>query len=263
MKFINRKDEMASLEEYSSHAKRQLVVLAISGLRRVGKTTLVREFIKDKKEIYFFVYESKTSNELLVEFQSELRTHGLLGELESVDSWGGFFDLLFKRAEGCVVVFDEFQNFTIVHPAVFSILQRHCDENKQAAFTLILLGSLIGLFKKIFEDRKEPLFGRISVNIKLEPFSLRHSLTAIQLLGYSDMEQMLSLYAIFGGFPKYYAIMEQFGLAQKAPQDVIQYLFANDNAPLESEVQNILSQEFGRRSPLYYSILHSIAAGTT
>lgn len=261
MKFIDRKRELARLEDYYSLSKKQLMTVAISGLRRVGKTALVKEFIGDKTAIYFFVYESKTSVELLREFSEELRRHKVITEIENIDSWHTFFEVVFKRCRDWVVVFDEFQNFYKVDKTVFSIMQRGCDEYTAVPMNIILLGSLVGLFKKIFEDMKQPLYGRVSAKVKLEPFTLKHSIETLRYLKYSDMEDMLTIYGLFGGFPKYYASVEQFDLNGRGHMDLIRYLFIQENAPLENEVEDILKQEFGRRSSLYYSILHSIATG--
>lgn len=261
MKFINRKNELKQLEEYYNFSKKQLITIAVSGLRRVGKTTLVKEFIKNKKAIYFFVYESKTSLELLREFSNELKKHKIIKELEKIESWHTFFEIIFKRCKNYVIIFDEFQNFNTVDKTVFSIMQRNCDEYKNTPLNLIILGSLIGLFKRIFEDKKQPLYGRISAKLKLNPFNLEYSLKTLKYLKYKNFENMLRIYGIFGGFPKYYASLEQFNLLNKNYKDIIEYLFIKENAPLENEVIDILKQEFGRRSSLYYSILHSIAIG--
>ncbi|MBU2638516.1 MAG: ATP-binding protein [Nanoarchaeota archaeon] len=263
MKFINRKEELARLEEYNRLSKKGLFAVAVSGLRRVGKTTLVKEFMKGKKALYFFVYESKTSASLLAEFEGELRKCGIITELETIGTWNAFFDVIFKRCKGHIIIFDEFQNFFSVDKSVFSILQRYCDEYKETAMNIIILGSLIGLFKKIFEDKKKPLYGRITAKFRLEPFTLKHSLEAAKLLKYADFEEAIKLYFLFGGFPKYYACMEQFELFNRDLIEVIGYLFIQKNAPLENEVSDILKQEFGKRSSLYYSILHAIASGKT
>ncbi|MDI6738465.1 MAG: ATP-binding protein [Nanoarchaeota archaeon] len=263
MDFINRKEETAQLEEYSRLSKKGLFTAAISGLRRVGKTTLIREFIRGKNALYFFVYESKTSASLLAEFEDELRKCGIITDIEKIGNWGMFFEILFKRCRGYILIFDEFQNFFSVDKSVFSVMQRYCDEYKETPLNIIILGSLVGLFKKIFEDRKKPLYGRITAKLKLEPFTLRHSLEAAKFLKYADFEEALKLYFLFGGFPKYYACMEQFELFNKELTEVIGYLFMQKNAPLENEVQDILKQEFGKRSALYYSILHAIASGKT
>lgn len=50
-KFINRERELAALEE--QYAAIGASFVAIYGRRRVGKTTLIREFIKDKPAFYF------------------------------------------------------------------------------------------------------------------------------------------------------------------------------------------------------------------
>ncbi len=263
MKFINRQKELQKLEEYYKLSQKQLITVAISGLRRVGKTTLVKEFIKNKKALYLFVYDSKTSAELLREFTEELRHHKIITELEAVSSWKVFFDILFQRCRNYVLVFDEFQNFYTIDKSVFSILQRACDEHKSTPLNIIILGSLIGLFKNIFEDKKEPLYGRIAGKLHLQPFTLHYSLETLRLLQYTNMEEMLRMYGVFGGFPKYYAMMEQFNLQNKNNFEVVEYLFIQENAPLEAEVTTILKQEFGKRSSLYYSILHSIAIGKT
>lgn len=52
MKFIGRKDELAALErEYN----RESGFVVIYGRRCVGKTTLIKQFIKDKNALYFFL----------------------------------------------------------------------------------------------------------------------------------------------------------------------------------------------------------------
>jgi len=254
---------MQTLERYHKLSQKQLMTVAISGLRRVGKTTLVKEFIKNKKALYFFVYDSKTHIELLREFTEELRNHKIITKLETIDSWKIFFDILFQRGKNYVIVFDEFQNFYSVDKSVFSILQRTCDENKPVPLNLIILGSLVGLFKNIFENKKEPLYGRIAGKLHIRPFTLHYSLKTLQFLKYIEIEEMLKIYGVLGGFPKYYATIEQFNLHNNNYLDVIEYLFIQENAPLEVEVTTILKQEFGKRSSLYYSILHVIAIGKT
>ena len=263
MKFINREKEIKQLKEYHELSKKKLMAIAISGLRRVGKTTLIKEFIKDKKAIYFFVYESKTSLALLEEFSKELKERKIITEIEKIESWELFFEIVFKRCKEYIVIFDEFQNFYSIDKSVFSIMQKTIDENINNPMNIIILGSLISLFKKIFEDKKQASYGRIAAKLKIEPFSLKNSIHAMNTLGMKNIEEQIQIYSLFGGFPKYYAVIEQFDLPKKSSLDIIEYLFVQENAPLENEVSEILKQEFGRRSPLYYSILEAIANGKT
>jgi len=262
MKFINRGAELKALENYNLLSKKRLQFIAISGLRRVGKTTLVKEFINGKKAIYFFVYDSKSSDELLYEFSKILKQENIITDLEYVNSWSVFFDVLFSRCKKYVIVFDEFQNFYNIDRSIFSVLQKIVDDNKNTPINLIILGSLVGLFKKILEDKKEPLYGRIHAKINLMPFTLENSLIALSELNYNNIITMLQIYGVFGGFPKYYSTIEQFDLNEKKVLDIVDFLFIQENAPLENEVMNILKQEFGRRSTIYYSILFAISKGS-
>jgi len=81
------------------------------------------------------------------------------------------FLLDFSRERRLVVVFDEFQNFTVAKSSFFSSLQELCDEKKDGSnLMLIAVGSYVGMIKRIFMDRKEPLFGRADEWMKLKPF---------------------------------------------------------------------------------------------
>ncbi|HIH22188.1 TPA: ATP-binding protein [Candidatus Micrarchaeota archaeon] len=258
MKFVNRKSELAELNELEALAKKKLFVIALYGLRRVGKTRLLLEFLKNKG-MYFFVNKNKTSADLLSEFQGILRQGKILKELEVLDSWDKFFETLITR-EAPPIVFDEFQNFTSVEPAVFGILQKTIDLNENKPGLIILSGSLIGLIKKLFKSSKEPLYGRIKKGKRLEPLTLISCLEIGEELKLTK-ENLVKAYMLFGGYPKYYVALEDFNLQGKSAEEMIDALFLVKDAPLEDEVNSILSQEFGGRSGVYYSILEAIATG--
>ena len=61
MKFLGRNEELATLErEYSNNHS---FVVIYGRRRRIGKTTLIKEFIKDKKALYFLAdMESERQN---------------------------------------------------------------------------------------------------------------------------------------------------------------------------------------------------------
>ena len=68
MNFIDRKKEIEALnKEY----KKENSFVILYGRRRVGKTTLIREFIKDKRAFYFFA--DKQNENLQIE-KSNIRT---------------------------------------------------------------------------------------------------------------------------------------------------------------------------------------------
>jgi len=258
LRFVDRESELKELNEIAALSRKKLFVVALFGLRRVGKTRLLLEFLKNRG-LYFFVNKSKTSADLLTEFQGVLREAGLLGELESVGSWDNFFDVLVKR-DSPPIVFDEFQNFAFVEPSVFGILQKSIDLNESRLGLVILSGSLIGLMKNLFKGSKEPLYGRVKRGFKLEALSLGSCLELGGELKLSK-EELVKIYCVFGGYPKYFTAIEDFGLQAKKAEEILDYLLFSRNAALEDEVNGILAQEFGGRSGVYYSILEAIASG--
>ena len=140
MRFIGREAELNEFWELDSLSRKKLFVVALYGLRRVGKTRLLLEFLRDSASghgssdgtgygfggdgLYFFVNKNKTSADLLKEFQEVIRSVHVLGEFEELTSWDKFFEVLITR-EAPPIVFDEFQNFKFVDPAVFGILQKN------------------------------------------------------------------------------------------------------------------------------------------
>lgn len=68
MKFIGRQSELQTLEQ---EYRRDGGFVVIYGRRRVGKTRLIKEFIKDKPAVYFLATEE-------VEAQSMKRMAGVI-----------------------------------------------------------------------------------------------------------------------------------------------------------------------------------------
>ncbi|MBM3435112.1 MAG: ATP-binding protein [Bacteroidetes bacterium] len=59
MKFTNRTRELAFLEQEYTADRSSFVV--VYGRRRLGKTALIKEFIKDKPAVYFLADRSSES----------------------------------------------------------------------------------------------------------------------------------------------------------------------------------------------------------
>ena len=54
-RFIDREDEIRTLE--NEYARKGSALVILYGRRRVGKTTLISEFIKDKPALFFLASE--------------------------------------------------------------------------------------------------------------------------------------------------------------------------------------------------------------
>ncbi len=258
MKFVGRKPEMEELKKLEKLSKNKLFLVALYGIRRVGKTRLLLEFIGNKG-LYFFVNRNKTSESLLREYASLLKQKKVLGELEEVASWEDFFKVLIERFNGAIV-FDEFQNFYAIDPSIMGVLQKTADLHEDEGNLILFSGSLLGLLKKSFQDSKEPLYGRVKKSIRLNPLSFDSIVEMCKILKLSS-EDTIKAYSVFGGYPKYYVSIEDFDLGGKPFEKILDEFFFIPNAVLEDEVKLILYQEFGGRSGTYYSILEAIATG--
>jgi AAA+ ATPase superfamily predicted ATPase len=263
MKFINRQNELKELEDCYAFSRKRLFSVMIYGMRRVGKTELIKEFSKNKVSIYFFVYDNKTSKALLGEYESELKRKRIIEPLVRLETWDDFADILFEKCRDRIVIFDEFQNFREIYPAIFSIFQRKFDDNKDIPILVIFSGSLIGMIKRTFEDMKAPLYGRLKTKLKLSPLSYKDTRTMLKILSYKKEADIVGFFSIFGGIPKYYVAIEDFNLEGKPLMDVLIYLFLRENAPFGYEVLDVLRQEFGKKKGTYYTILEAIATGHT
>ena len=109
-KFIDRENELARLEREYAAPRASMVVLY--GRRRVGKTALLQEFIRDKRALYFLATEeSEVQNRnAFREAVAEFLDDSLLREA-SVSSWPPLFERLVQGMAGqkLVLVIDEFQ----------------------------------------------------------------------------------------------------------------------------------------------------------
>lgn len=258
MEFIDREEELEIIKQCEKLSERKIYSLVISGLRRVGKTRLILEALKDS--LYFFVDENKSMHEILLEIETELKEKEIVEEYVKIDSFKTFLNILIEKYKG-VIVFDEFQNFYKIDKSVFGELQRFFDlhENKKDIF-FVFSGSLLGLIKKIL-SKKAPLYGRIKREIKLKPIKLEDIYLMCQKLKIKDFKEILKLYFVFGGFPRYYVAIEDEALEGASFDKILSRFFLEPNAIFEEEVEKIITMEFGRRKKTYYSILAAIANG--
>ncbi len=165
--FIDRTNEIRILEDIYNSGSSSLVV--IYGRRRVGKTELSRQFIKGKKAVYIFI---ETKPEALIFKDIEESLGEMFRITPRIDSWDELFDLIFKQKEKLIFVFDEFQNLSKVNSGIFSKFQKYWDLNhNESQHMFLIIGSYVGMIKKIFRDAKEPLFGRATMLFNLKPFN--------------------------------------------------------------------------------------------
>ncbi|MFH0985909.1 MAG: ATP-binding protein [Candidatus Omnitrophota bacterium] len=263
MKFYDREEELAELEKLLGQTAKSSHMAVLTGRRRVGKTLLSLEFVKNKKYLYFFV--SKKSETLLCEeYAGEIRR--LFPDAAIADGIRSFKDLfhlllVLARDESFTVIIDEFQEFTHINPAVYSEIQKLWDLNKtQSRLNLICVGSVYSLMHKIFEGAKEPLFNRADRILTLKPFPLKVLAQVLCDYKAENTRLLFDYYLFTGGSPKYIDLLVE----NKAfsVKEILDLMIAADS-PFINEGKNLLIEEFGKEYGTYFSILEMIASGKT
>ncbi len=267
MKFYNRTEEIAYLNKIQGKAAQAAYFTILLGRRQVGKTALIRHYLKSANipALYFFV-SKKNSSALLEEFTEILSVQLPLLKQTRLESFDAFFSVLFDflQQTPAIVVFDEFQNFQQVDPAVFSILQKFWDTRKDAVKGhLVVIGSVMSLMRKIFEDKQEPLFNRPTGKLRIEPFDLETIKLVLEDYQLAPQAALLDYFALFGGIPRYYFLLERAGLFGRNLDEIIRELILEPNALLREEGRQLAIEAFGKENAAYFSILAAIAGGNT
>ena len=253
MKFIGRRKELEALEQ---EYQRDGGFVVLYGRRRVGKTTLIKEFIKDKTAFYFLATEE-------VESQSMKRLAGVLARATNNPMLGrvAFSDWLdlfqeaarYRPEEKKVLIIDEFPYLVKTNQAFPSILQNAWDEFlKDSNIMLILCGSLIGMMRKHALSYESPLYGRRTAQIRLTPLTF----TDVHTAQPQPFEKAVEQYAVTGGVPKYLEFFCPDGELLEQIKSVILsksgFLYEEPSFLLKDEVQSAVN---------YFSIIRGIADG--
>ena len=261
MKFYDRENELEYLLETYRQSAENARFTVVTGRRRIGKTSLVLKAYEGTPVLYFFVAR-KSESELCEAYLEEIERVLSVPFVGRSQSFAEVFELLMKlsQKQNFTVFIDEFQEFFRVNKSVFSDMQRIWDlYEKESSINLVVCGSVYSMMKKIFKDRKEPLYGRSTGELRLKPF--RPSVLKQILLDVSpdySKEDLLALYSLTGGVAKYVQLLIDAKAFSK--EAMINYI-VNANSPMLNEGKNSLIEEFGRDYGVYFSILSCIARG--
>ena len=262
MKFYNRQHELSELERIqnlSFNDSSRLTV--ITGRRRIGKTSLIIKSTADTPTIYLFVGR-KNEAALCLEFIPIIAQVLNTFVPPEIQTFRSLFQYLMELASNRPfnLIIDEFQEFYTINESIYSDMQYLWDiYRKKSNMNLILSGSVYSLMQKIFQDRKEPLFGRADNIIKLSPFDT-NTLKEI-MLDYNPTytnDDLLALYSFTGGVPKY---VELFCDNDMLTVDKMISFMVRENSSFTDEGKNLLIEEFGKNYATYFSILSAISGG--
>ena len=253
--FVNRNDELDFLEKEFYREGSSLVVLY--GRRRVGKTALAAEFIKNKTSVYFLATEeNETQNRIAFKNVIAECTGNEILKSANIENWDMIFKVWLDTASSGkrLMVIDEFQYLGKANNAFPSIFQRIWDTMlKDKNVMVILCGSLISMMESQTLAYTSPLYGRRTGQIKLKQIPFRHYKEF-----YPDKteKELIEYYSITGGIPKYielfYNSKDIYTAIEKNVLSKSSFLYDEPHFLLQREVSDVGS---------YFSIIKTIAAG--
>ncbi len=290
MKIYFREKTLAKLNQIaasiSGHANFTLVI----GRRKVGKTTIIKQFLRQNSGAYFTI-SNKSSALQLKDISIYLKTFAMVDSyIPTFESWRDFFDFLFhlSKSKQINVVIDEFQNFELIDPNAYNDLRMAWDMNADnSSLNLMVITSNADFVKRSFgidveskrirelEDseitgtqarsigiKSIALEGIQSEIVRIDPFKLAEVFQICKMNNSTlSKNQILILYIIFGGLPKYYFLMERYKLWNTDIHTILKELVFGEFAPLAFELKELLVNDFSRGNKIYLSILQSIANG--
>lgn len=248
---------MNTLENEYKREGSSLVILY--GRRRVGKTTLISEFIKNKNALFFLASEeSESQNRITFKEKVAEFIHSDLLKNADIKNWDILFRTIMETSFDSkpVIVLDEFQYLGKSNPAFPSIFQRIWEEIlKDKSVMVILCGSLISMMESQTLAYSSPLYGRRTAQIRLKqiPFRYYH-----EFFPDKNRRELIELYAITGGVPKYIELFSENSNIYSA----IQKCILNQSGYLYDEPHFLLQQEVSEVGS-YFSIIKAIAAGNS
>lgn len=257
MDFIGRVKELQALE--AAYKSGESAFIPVYGRRRVGKSELIKHFIKNKTAVYFLGKQAPAKLQLQ-EFLSNSGSalnQPLLKEA-AADNWHKAISMtvgLVQAGEPLVLVMDEFQWTVEACPELPSVLQSLIDDDwgGKVQVLLILCGSYLGFMEKKVLGEKSPLFGRRSGQILLKPFSW---LEAGEFHPHWSAVDKAKVFSVCGGIPYY---LKFFSPADSIDGN-IQNNFLNEFSALAREPEFLLREEL-KELKKYFGILTALASG--
>lgn len=253
--FVDREEDLDFLEDRWQADGLEMIV--VTGRRRVGKTTLLKEFMRDKPHVYHLVNQEEGA--LQRRRLRDALVDALGGVRPETRDWHDLFAYLEHALQDrgrFLLVIDEFPHLVEENDSIPSYFQSLLDEHLDGTQAFVCLcGSSISMMEDEVLSSKSPLYGRRTGRIDLDPFALVQARGMFEAL---PLEALVETYATFGGTPHYLQFVDP---GAELP-DEIERLICDPRGPLHDEPELLLGQEF-RRPHRYVSIVQAIAAGRT
>ncbi|MDP6154549.1 MAG: ATP-binding protein [Candidatus Thermoplasmatota archaeon] len=239
--FVNRVEEIKAISKRLDSDNFEFFILY--GRRRIGKTRLILECVREREHIYYFATESAN----IRHFKDHCKK-SIPDMAYAADDWEAIFNLLRDR----IVIIDEFPNMIKEFPGIISLFQRIIDTQLSKTRTkLILLGSSISMMGQNILSYKSPLYGRKTGVIKLGPMDFKDIRSFFPEAGWYEL---CEIFGLCDGVPYYLEKMRD------SFWEWLQEEVSGVDSFLSYEIDFLMKYEF-ENFVTYKKILEAIANG--
>lgn len=246
--FYGRDDELEELNR--RYRTKGFQFIPVYGRRRVGKTALIDEFIKDKTAIKFTAVKGSYNTNM------RLLSSIVLGVKNApVMEFENILEVMHSRfgGERYIFVIDEYPYLVGSDESVTGVLNNFIESHLDSEVFIILSGSSMSVMKNQVLGVKSPLYGRRTGQMRLSPFQFAE--IGHFLPSYSDEERLI-VYGLVGGIPWYLSFFDD----GKSLKDNIIDNLINPYAVLNKEATLLFAEE-SESSVAYLDVISSIAKG--
>lgn len=252
--FIGRKNELGQIKTKLESNSFELGV--IYGQRRIGKTSIIIESIRNCKHIYFLARDDSYQNNLRY-FSEEYRKFLNLSFVPEFSSFDSLFDSILNSVneEKLIIAIDELPFLVDSYPGFISYLQGFSDKAKRENknIKLLLSGSNMSFMMDLLTNKAKPLYQRATFKLFVKP--MKFSDANEMLLGLTNIDKAKYL-SIFGNSPYY---LEKIDKKKSFKENIVSLCF-NSSSILIDAPNMTLPLGFATNST-YISILVAISSG--
>ena len=262
MDFLNREAELQRLDR----ALRPGALVAIWGRRRVGKSRLLTEWCRRRDGLYTVADQSDPPVQRRYMAAAVAQRFAGFADVEYPD-WRAFFERLAAEAARTQwpgpFVIDELPYLIAADRALAATLQNWVDGAGWRP-CLVVSGSSQQMMHGAVLDASAPLYGRAAEAFAVRPLPPGHVGEAFGLPPAAHPRHLVSLYALWGGMPRYWELAAPLtGTPTAEPgwlAGAVDDLVLDPAGPLHDEADRLLALEIPPAAALR-PLLDAIGAG--
>ena len=245
MDFLNRGAELQRLDR----ALRPGALVAVWGRRRVGKSRLLTQWSRRRDGLYTVADQSSPPVQRRYMAMAAAQRFAGFADVEYPD-WRAFFQRLAAEAARAQwpgpFIIDELPYLIAADPTFAATLQNWVDSPAWRP-CIVVCGSSQQMMHGAVLDASAPLYGRAAEAFAVRPLPPGHIAEAFGLPAATAPRHLVSLYALWGGMPRYWELAATLTGAPTADPSwlagAVDALVLDPTGPLHDEAERLLALE--------------------